>query len=56
MNGNGGKKGLDLAKEVLETEARAILGLIPQLGANFTAAVELLHGCAGRVIFSGMGK
>lgn len=50
------KKGLELAKEVLETEARAILGLIPQLGADFTAAIELLHGCAGRVVFSGMGK
>ncbi len=50
------KKGLDLAKEVLETEARAILGLIPQLGAEFTAAVELLHECKGRVVFSGMGK
>ena len=50
------KTGLDLAKEVLETEARAILGLIPQLGADFTAAVELLHACAGRVVFSGMGK
>lgn len=56
MSSNGGKKGLDLAREVLETEARAILGLIPQLGANFTAAVEMLHACAGRVIFSGMGK
>lgn len=56
MNGNGGKKGLDLARQVLETEAGAILGLIPQLGAEFTAAVELLHGCQGRVIFSGMGK
>jgi arabinose-5-phosphate isomerase len=41
---------------VLETEARAILGLIPQLGAEFVAAVELLHNCAGRVVFSGMGK
>lgn len=50
------KKGLDLAKEVLETEARAILGLIPQLGAEFTAAVELLRACKGRVVFSGMGK
>ena len=50
------KKGLELAKAVLETEAQAILGLVPQLGADFTAAVELLNGCAGRVVFSGMGK
>jgi arabinose-5-phosphate isomerase len=56
VSAQNGKKGLELAKEVLETEARAILGLIPQLGAEFSAAVEMLHGCAGRVVFSGMGK
>ena len=56
MSDSTGKKGLELATEVLETEARAILGLIPQLGKEFTAAVELLNGCAGRVVFSGMGK
>ena len=47
---------LTLAREVLDTEARAILGLIPQLDARFPAAVELLHACAGRVVLSGMGK
>ncbi len=56
MSENTNKSGIDLAKEVLETEARAILGLIPQLGDEFLAAVELLHNCAGRVVFSGMGK
>lgn len=47
---------LTLAREVLETEARAILGLVPQIDARFTAAVELLRGCTGRVLLSGMGK
>jgi arabinose-5-phosphate isomerase len=47
---------LALAREVLDTEARAILGLIPQLDARFPAAVELLYACAGRVVLSGMGK
>ena len=47
---------LALAREVLETEARAILGLIPQLDARFTAAVDLLKDCTGRVVLSGMGK
>lgn len=56
MSPHANKSGIELAKEVLETEARAILGLIPQLGADFVAAVELLHNCAGRVVFSGMGK
>ncbi len=47
---------LALAKEVLETEARAIEGLIPQLDERFTAAVDLLFNCNGRVVVSGMGK
>jgi arabinose-5-phosphate isomerase len=47
---------LALAREVLETEARAIMGLIAQLDVRFANAVELLHSCAGRVVLSGMGK
>ncbi len=47
---------LDLARRVLETEAQAILGLIPQLDASFVAAVTLLHDCSGRIIVTGMGK
>lgn len=51
-----GDDALTLAREVLETEARAILGLVPQLDARFPAAVEMLFSCAGRVVLSGMGK
>jgi arabinose-5-phosphate isomerase len=47
---------IDLARSVLETEAQAILGLIPQLGRAFPAAVDLLHAGAGHVIVTGMGK
>jgi len=49
-------KPIDLARKVLETEAQAILGLIPSLDASFERALDLLHGCAGRVIVTGMGK
>jgi len=45
-----------LAERVLRLEAEAILGLIPKLDARFDGAVELLHGCTGRVIVTGMGK
>ena len=31
---------IDLARQVLETEAQAILGLIPQLGPAFAAALQ----------------
>ena len=45
-----------LAERVLRLEAEAILGLIPKLDERFDRAVELLRGCAGRVIVTGMGK
>jgi arabinose-5-phosphate isomerase len=45
-----------LAERVLRIEADAILGLIPKLDERFERAVELLRGCGGRVIVTGMGK
>jgi arabinose-5-phosphate isomerase len=45
-----------LAKKVLETEAAAILALIPRLDGTFERAVQLLRECRGRVILTGMGK
>jgi arabinose-5-phosphate isomerase len=45
-----------LAERVLRLEAEAVLGVIPRLDERFDRAVELLHGCAGRVIVTGMGK
>jgi arabinose-5-phosphate isomerase len=47
---------VDLARRVLETEAQAILGLIPQLNESFTRAIDLLVDCHGRVVVTGMGK
>src|SRR4051794_37520552 len=45
-----------VAAEVLETEAAAIRGLLGQLDERFDRAVELLRGCTGRVVCTGMGK
>ncbi len=46
----------EVAREVLETEARSVLGLVPQLDEAFDRAVELIRGCSGRVVCTGMGK
>jgi arabinose-5-phosphate isomerase len=46
----------ELARRVFETEAQAILGLVPQLDASFDRALDILQGCSGRVILTGMGK
>ncbi len=47
---------LALARQVLETEAAAILALVGRLDGSFERAVDLLQRCAGRVIVTGMGK
>ena len=47
---------LETARRVLEIEADAIRELIPRLGPVFEKAVELLLGCSGRVVVTGMGK
>lgn len=47
---------IELAREVLTTEAEAILRLRDRLDESFIHAVDLLAGCQGRVVWSGMGK
>ncbi|MGD1146485.1 MAG: KpsF/GutQ family sugar-phosphate isomerase [Thermoanaerobaculaceae bacterium] len=47
---------LELAREVLTTEADAILRLRDRLDDSFMRAVEMLAGCQGRVVWTGMGK
>ena len=47
---------LETARRVLEIEAQAIRDLIPRLGPELGRAVEILFGCAGRVVVTGMGK
>jgi arabinose-5-phosphate isomerase len=46
----------DTARKVLEIEAEAIRELIPRLDESFDRAVEILLGCSGRVVTTGMGK
>ena len=47
---------LDLARRVLRIEADAIASLIDRVGDEFQRALDLLAGCRGRVIVTGMGK
>jgi arabinose-5-phosphate isomerase len=46
----------DYAIQCLKDEAQAVLDLIPQMDENFDRAVELILGCAGKVIVTGVGK
>lgn len=47
---------LSLAKEVLRIEAEAIYELRERVGKAFLDAVEVLLGCKGHVVVTGMGK
>jgi len=47
---------LDMADRVLRLEAESIAALRQRLDDRFVRAVELMHGCRGRVIVTGMGK
>jgi arabinose-5-phosphate isomerase len=46
----------EVARQVLEVEAEAIRNLMENLGEDFDRAVELIDGCTGRVVLTGMGK
>ena len=46
----------DYAIQCLKDEAQAVLDLIPKLDDNFDQAVELILGCQGKVIVTGVGK
>jgi arabinose-5-phosphate isomerase len=52
----GSMQALELAREVLQIEARAVEALAQRLDASFNRAVELILQCRGRVVVSGMGK
>jgi len=43
-------------RQVLEIETTAIRGIVPLLDARFARAVEMLHGCRGQVVVTGVGK
>ncbi len=49
-------KALELARQVLSIEAKAIEALIVRLDQSFPRAVELILQARGRVVVSGMGK
>ncbi len=51
-----GEMSRETARKVLKMEAEAILNLISRLDESFDRAVELLAGCQGRVVTTGMGK
>ncbi len=50
------RNALDLARQVLAIEAKAVEALIARLDGEFIRALQLILHCRGRVVVSGMGK
>ena len=50
------ERALNLGRQTLGIEAAAVNALVGRIAGEFASAVELILGCHGRVIVSGMGK
>lgn len=46
----------DIAKSVIDIEARAVSNLKNSINDDFRRAIDILYACKGRVIVTGMGK
>jgi len=56
MNPGQAESDIAYGRQVLEIETGAIRGIVPLLDARFARAVEMLHGCRGQVVVTGVGK
>jgi arabinose-5-phosphate isomerase len=50
------KMAIESAKRVFQVESEAIAGLVEHLDARFEKAVDILYGCKGRAVVTGLGK
>ncbi|HVE40426.1 MAG TPA: KpsF/GutQ family sugar-phosphate isomerase [Planctomycetota bacterium] len=46
----------DKGREILKIEAEAVLSLAERLGKEFDAAIDVIVGCKGHLVVTGMGK
>ena len=47
---------LDYARQVIDSESKAIKGLAEVIGPDFERAAEMIYSCCGSAIVSGIGK
>ena len=50
------KLAIEGARRVFQVESEAIAGLVERLDARFEKAVDILYGCKGRAVVTGLGK
>ena len=56
LNVHGKPMIIEEAKKVIRIEAEALLALAETIDESFQRAVEMIMGCRGRVVVTGMGK
>jgi arabinose-5-phosphate isomerase len=56
MNDDADSRLVEMGREALRIEARAVGELVDRLGAEFGQACRIILACTGRVVVSGMGK
>jgi arabinose-5-phosphate isomerase len=47
---------INIARETIEREAKALEALIPYINDDFVRAVKTIYDCKGRLVISGIGK
>ena len=50
------KEIINIAKQVIDDEVNALIGLKDFIDEGFLEIVEVVNACSGRVIFTGIGK
>ena len=50
------KKIIDIAKQVIDDEVEALIGLKNYIDENFEEIINVVYECKGRLIFTGIGK
>jgi len=50
------KQIIDIAKQVIDDEVEALLGLKNYIDKNFEKIIDIIFECKGRIIFTGIGK
>ena len=53
---NNDKKIIDIAKQVIDDEVEALVGLKDYIDENFEEIIDIIYKCKGRLIFTGIGK
>ena len=53
---NKDKEIIDIARQVIDDEVEALIGLKNYIDENFEEIVNVICKCKGRLIFTGIGK